>query len=119
MVGVHLIFYHILRYIFLVLLFERLFLYFFLFLFPLNPGQNSIQKDHVKVDDDVLVEFEHFLFEFFEDEVVGRETVLFDEFEDVVRKMWKYERAEFGMVLDKDFDDGESRFNRFGVRIGF
>ncbi len=118
-VGVHLIFHHLLWYIFFFLLFERLFLFFFffLFLFSLNPGQNSIQKDHVKVNDDVLVEFEHFLFEFFKDEVVGRETILFDEFEDVVRQVWKDEWAEFGMVLDEDFNDGESGFNGFGIRI--
>jgi hypothetical protein len=116
-VGIHLIFYHFLRSIFFVLLFKRLFFFFFLFLFPLNPGQNSIQKDHVKVDNDVLVEFEYFLFEFFEDEVVGRETVLFDEFEDVVRKVRKDERAEFGMVLDKDFDDSKSGLNGFGIWI--
>jgi hypothetical protein len=109
----------LLWYIFFFLLFERLFLFFFffLFLFSLNPGQNSIQKDHVKVNDDVLVEFEHFLFEFFKDEVVGRETILFDEFEDVVRQVWKDEWAEFGMVLDEDFNDGESGFNGFGIRI--
>ena len=118
-VGVHLIFYHFLRCIFFLLLFKRLFLFFFFFLFSLNPGQNSIQKDHVKVDDDVLVEFKHFLFEFFEDEVVGRETVLFDEFEDVVRKVRKDEWAELGMVLDENFNDSKSGFNGFGIWIGF
>jgi hypothetical protein len=117
LVGVHLIFHHFLWPIFFLLLFKRLFLFFLFFLFSLNPGQNSIQKDHVKVDDDVLVEFENFLFEFFEDEVVGRETVLFDEFEDVVRKVRKDEWAEFGMVLDEDFDDSKSGLNGFGIRI--
>jgi hypothetical protein len=88
-VGVHLVFDHFVWLVIFVLFIEGL----FLFLFSFNSRQNSIQKYHIEVDDNVLIKFKYFFFELFEDEVVGRETIFLDEFQNVVRQVRQDERA--------------------------